>query len=317
MERCWFLGPTVISLGTLAERYNISIPWFERMTQSEATPQELGLRAIPEQAVNELVDIIIREQGLSAITTWAEESTVAQSSSLSLHWGERSIADVIRRAAETSLLDNNIACVGTYETADHLTIFLLPEEDTPKWVHLFFLTLMAEGVAKYNDDSRLVEDTGLGGALNVLRNEGIDKQCWDKLQAPLSEPSWVRYKKSRLSAGTVFSSESWARMTRSLLNPIVGLRYRSSSWRYKTQAFFCRELAGSSELNMPKAAEFMNLDVSTLRRHLSAEGTSFRKLLADFRVQLGVILRMQNVEKSERCKLLDFSSSASLKRLGL
>ncbi len=106
-------------------------------------------------------------------------------------------------------------------------------------------------------------------------------------------------------------------MTRSLLNPIVGLRYRGSSWRYRTLAFFCRELAGSSELIMPKAAEFMNVDVSTLRRHLSAEDTSFRKLLADFRVRLGAILRMQNVEESERCKLLDFSSSASLKRLGL
>lgn len=68
---------------------------------------------------------------------------------------------------------------------------------------------------------------------------------------------------------------------------------------------------------MPKAAEFMNVDVSTLRRHLSAEDTSFRKLLGDFKVRLGAILRMQNVEESERCELLDFSSAASLKRLGL
>ena len=245
MERCWFLGPTVISLGTLAQRYNVSVPWFERMIQSEAPLQELGLRAIPEQAVNYHVDIILKEQGLSAITTWAEEATVAQSSSLSLHWGERSIGDVVRRVAETSLLDHNIACVGTYETADHLTIFLLPEEDTPKWLHLFFLTLMAEGVSKYNDDGHLVEDIGFGGALDELVDEGIDRQCWHKLQTPLNEPSWVRYKASRLRAGTVFSSESWARMTRSLLNPIVGLRYRGSSWRYRTLAFFCRELAGS------------------------------------------------------------------------
>ena len=178
------------------------------MIQSEAPPQELGLRAISEQAVNELVDTIIRGQGLSAITTWAEEAAVAQSSSLSLHWGERSIADVIRRAAETSLLDHNIACVGTYETAGHLTIFLLPEVDTPKWVHLFFLTLMAEGVAEYNDDSYLVEDIGLGGALNGLVDESIDRQCWDKLQTPLNEPSWARCKASQLSADTVFSSES-------------------------------------------------------------------------------------------------------------
>ena len=64
MERCWFLGPTVISLGTLAQRYNVSVPWFERMIQSEAPLQELGTRAIPEQAVNDLVDFILKEQGL-------------------------------------------------------------------------------------------------------------------------------------------------------------------------------------------------------------------------------------------------------------
>ena len=106
-------------------------------------------------------------------------------------------------------------------------------------------------------------------------------------------------------------------MTRSMLNPVVGWRFRTSSWRYKTAVFFCNEIARTSELNMPKAAEFMNVDVSTLRRHLSIEGTSFRKLLAEFRMSLGHILRIQNLTDREVSSLLGFSSSASLRRLNL
>lgn len=317
LQHCWFLGPIVISLGTMAKNGGIALPWFERMVTNDAPPQELGVRAIPVESVNHLFQSVEARLGSSAIAAWAEDAALAQTSPLSLHWGEPSIGDVVKRVAETSLLDHNIAAIGIFETADHLTIFLLPVEGTPKWVHVFFLALLAEGISKYNEDPDLVEDLGLGGISSQLLNGRVDSRYWSELSSDLIKPSWVRFRKTSLGADTVFASESWARMTRSMLNPVVGWRFRTSSWRYKTVVFFCNEIARTSELNMPKAAEFMNVDVSTLRRHLSIEGTSFRKLLAEFRMSVGHILRAQNITDQGVSSLLGFSSSASLRRLNL
>ena len=317
VQHCWFLGPIVISLGTMAQNGGVGLPWFERMVTTDAPPQDLGTRAIPVESVNHLFKSVESRLGTSAIAAWAEDAALTQTSPLSLHWGEPSIEDVVKRVAETSLLDHNIAATGTFDTADHLTIFLLPIEGTPKWVHVFFLALLAEGITKYNEDPDLVEDLGLGGMPGQLLSGRVDSRYWNELSTVLTKPSWVRFRKSALTADTVFASESWARMTRSMLNPVVGWRFRTSSWRYKTAVFFCNEIARTSELNMPKAAEFMNVDVSTLRRHLSIEGTSFRKLLAEFRMSLGHILRIQNLTDREVSSLLGFSSSASLKRLNL
>ena len=67
LQHCWFLGPIVISLGTMAKNGGVALPWFERMVTNDAPPQELGVRAIPVESVNHLFKSVEARLGSSAI----------------------------------------------------------------------------------------------------------------------------------------------------------------------------------------------------------------------------------------------------------
>ena len=121
VQHCWF-RPIVISLGTMAQNGGVGLPWFERMVTTDAPPQELvHVPSLWNQSIT--FKSVESRLGTSAIAAWAEDAALTQTSPLSLHWGEPSIEDVVKRVAETSLLDHNIAATGTFDTADHLTIF--------------------------------------------------------------------------------------------------------------------------------------------------------------------------------------------------
>lgn len=306
----WFFGPSVIGMSALLKKLDSNAP-----SLSSGSAHNLW------HDVDEVIDPAklnranrILQAGYTAIKMgrfWQQYSFMEAPTVWTLCAAATSPSEILKTGAQMALLDSNSYAIGVRRDFETLRVSIYPLAAMPAWQHVMLLQQLALGV------------TSMLGLKQAVHSVTFDNQVITKAQllelkpkhVTLQSASQVAFNLKALSSENPFASPGWDLITRSIVNPLVGMRLKQQCTAYKVARAIIESYSAGSALDMVSIADLLHLEKSTLRRKLKADGTAFSKLLSQFRRQ-EVRLRLSAGDaQQEITQALGYDSLVSLKRL--
>ena len=307
----WYFGPSVIALGAFAKNQGMTPKWYDRLANQPL------IREVPEIVQSTDLDRLYKNlrKNLSPADfgrMWGKTAFQNAPSIWTLSAGSTSFEDILSMGAQLSLLDSNGYVVGLRATNKSVRVNFYPLLPLPHWQHLMLVQQLALGFPFLVGDKDLVQRTVVAGEVVPLKTL---KSFEPDPGASSLYASQVVFRRASLNHQNPVASQSWALITKSIVDPLIGMRFRSQPSSYRVSRALIESYLRGGRLDMVSVAESLHTEKSTLRRHLKSEQSSFSKILAQFRVQEAKLRLLVGGDLSKISHDLGYEAPMSLQRL--
>jgi len=307
----WYFGPTVIALGAFAKEQGVTPKWYNRLASLPV------IREVPEVIEAAHVDRLHKtlQKNLSPTDfgrLWGKTAFQNAPSVWTLCAGATSFEDILSMGSQLSLLDSNGYMVGLRSTKTSVRVNFYPLKPLPQWQHLMLVQQLAFGFPFLVGDKDLVQRTVVAGEVVPMKA----LKAFQPAQGAASlAASQVVLNRSSLNQHNPVASQSWALITKSIVEPLIGLRLRNQPSSYRVSRALMESYLRGGRLDMVSVAESLHTEKSTLRRHLKAEQSSFSQILSQFRIQEAKLRLLVGGDLSKVSHDLGYEAPMSLQRL--
>ena len=307
----WYFGPSVIALGALSKRLGRPMAWFDRVSSSasiDALPERISPRDLSalHQAIQ--CQLLAGQWG----RFWGKDSFQYAPTVWTLCAAAPTFDEVLSSGARLSLLDSSAFIFSLQKRLETVSVTIYPIVALAEWQHLMLVQQLALGFPRLVGNQNLVRSVVLSGRPQTIKQLAA---CEPSACRELIGASEVVFDRAILELKNPAASESWEVITRSVIEPLMGLRLKQQSATYRVIKILIDHCAAGVPLDMVSVAVALHTEKSTLRRRLKAEGQSFSRLLAQFRIQEAGLRLLKDDDLVQISHSLGYQSVISLRRL--
>lgn len=307
----WYFGPSVIALGAFAKDQGLTPGWYDRLSGLSV------IREVPEIIKASDLDLLQKTLWKNISPTdfgrlWGKTAFQNAPTIWTLCAGSTSFEDILSMGSNLSLLDSNSYVIGFRPTKTSVRVNFYPLVPLPHWQHLMLVQQLALGFPFLVGDKHLVQRIVVAGEIVSLK--ALKSTEPEKGLASLAA-SQVVLRRSSLGQQNPVASQSWALITKSIVDPLIGMRLRNQPSSYRVTRALIESYLKGGPLDMVSVAGLLHTEKSTLRRHLKLEQNSFSKILAQFRVQEAKLRLITGGDVAKVSQDLGYEAPMSLQRL--
>lgn len=307
----WYFGPSVIGLGALSKRLGRPMAWFDRVSSS------LSIDALPEKIKSSDLNLLHEAIQCELVQGqwgrfWDKDSLQYAPTVWTLCAAAPTFDEILSSGARLSLLDSSAFIFSLKKDSETTSVTIYPIVALAEWQHLMLVQQLALGFPKLVGHQNIVRSVVLSGRLQTLKQLAA---CEPSARLPLIEASEVVFDRAILERKNPVCSESWEVITRTITEPLIGLRLKQQSATYRVIKVLVDHCATGAPLDMVSVAEALHTEKSTLRRRLKSEDQSFSRILEQFRRQEAGLRLLKGDDFAQISRSLGYQSAISVKRL--
>jgi len=307
----WYFGPSVIALGAFSKRLGRPMAWFDRVSSS------LSIDALPEKIKSSDLNLLHDAIQCQLVPGqwgrfWGKDSLQYAPTVWTLCAAAPTFDEILSSGARLSLLDSSAFIFSLKKDSETASVTIYPVVALAEWQHLMLVQQLALGFSRLVGHQNLVRSVVLAGRPQTIKQLAAfePSACRELIGA-----SEVVFDRAILELKNPTASESWEVITRSVIEPLMGLRLKQQSATYRVTKVLADHCAAGAPLDMVSVATALHTEKSTLRRRLKAEGQSFSRILAQFRVQEAGLRLLKADDLVQISRNLGYQSVISLRRL--
>ena len=307
----WYFGPSVIALGALSKRLGHPVAWFDRVSRSssiDGLPERISQHDFNALHQSIQCQLVPGQWG----RFWGKDSFQYAPTVWTLCAAAPTFDEILTSGARLSLLDSSAFIFSLQKTLETVSVTIYPIVPLAEWQHLMLVQQLALGFPTLVDNQKLVRSVVLSGRPQTVKQLAA---CEPSSCRELIGASEVVFDRAILELKNPAASESWEVITRSIIEPLMALRLKQQSTAYRVIKVLIDHCAAGTALDMVSVAMALHTEKSTLRRRLKAEGRSFSRLLAQFRVQEAGLRLLKDDDLAQISLSLGYQSVISLRRL--
>lgn len=307
----WYFGPSVIALGALSKRLGHPMAWFDRVSSSvsiEALPEKIKPRDLDALHQSIQRQLVPGQWG----RFWGKDSFQYAPTVWTLCAAASTFDEILTAGARLSLLDSSAFVFSLQKNPETVRVTIYPVVALAEWQHLMLVQQLALGFPRLVANQNLVRSVVLSGCPKTLKQLAASEPSACHRSIAASE---VVFDRATLALKNPAASESWEVITRSVIEPLMGLRLKQQSATYRVIKVLVDHCVVGAPLDMVSVAAALHTEKSTLRRRLKAEGQSFSRILAQFRIQEAGLRLLKDDDPVQISQSLGYQSVISLRRL--
>lgn len=306
----WFLGPSVISiyqygvergfidpdvaakaLGRLPEADNLT-----HLLSPTSVSQDVAKILDPDPKA---FDLMSKNLGVAhgQVTRWSYAVS------------QETLKEAIQCVADTRLLDNNLVLISTVETDRTFAVRLIPKIPIYDWHHHLFALQFSAGMG------RLIDSGVLPLKRLIYRGEVMSVEEHQARNPDLSlmsdQITELQWQIEDVMQPSNMANKVQALQFRSMIQPTLEARKGLTAATDAVLAFMDAGFHKQESVSLSAAAFSMNMEASTLRRRLAAEGAKFSYLLRDYRAKASVCLLMSGLAVKEVSQQLGYAEPSA------
>ncbi|MCH9819223.1 MAG: hypothetical protein K0U58_00105 [Gammaproteobacteria bacterium] len=285
--------------------------WFDRVSSSasiDALPERISPRDL--SALHQAIQCQLLPGQWGRF--WGKDSFQYAPTVWTLCAAAPTFDEVLSSGARLSLLDSSAFIFSLQKRLETVSVTIYPIVALAEWQHLMLVQQLALGFPRLVGNQNLVRSVVLSGRPQTIKQLAA---CEPSACRELIGASEVVFDRAILELKNPAASESWEVITRSVIEPLMGLRLKQQSATYRVIKVLIDHCAAGVPLDMVSVAVALHTEKSTLRRRLKAEGQSFSRLLAQFRVQEAGLRLLKDDDLAQISRSLGYQSVISLRRL--
>jgi len=307
----WYFGPSVIALGALSKRLGRPMAWFDRVSSS------LSIDALPEKIKSSDLNLVHEAIQCQLVPGqwgrfWGKDSLQYAPTVWTLCAAAPTFDEILSSGARLSLLESSAFIFSLKKDSETASVTIYPVVALTEWQHLMLVQQLALGFPRLVGHQNLVRSVVLAGRPQTIKQLAA---CEPSACRELIGASEVVFDRAILELKNPTASESWEVIARSVIEPLMGLRLKQQSATYRVIKALADHCAAGAPLDMVSVATALHTEKSTLRRRLKAEGQSFSRILAQFRVQEAGLRLLKADDFAQISRNLGYQSVISLRRL--